>query len=238
MKRSSGLAVFVVVASLIGVSSPSRGEDAVVSYKSLAPDAALDLAKAALAACRGRGYQVAVVVLDRFGQKLVLLRDRYAGLPAPDTASDKAYTALSFRMSSGDFAKAIQGGQLSAGLAKLAHIVTLTGGLVIEAGGNVLGAVGVAGAPGGDKDEDCAKAGLDAIRDKLDFCPGLAHTGLVPHRSQRKGSPELSTCAGLRCVPLRSSPARASVSYCCWRSLARLAPTTSKAFIAAATSPC
>ena len=49
------------------------------------------------------------------------------------------------------------------------NIVPLAGGLVIEAGGSVLGAVGVAGAPGGDKDEDCAKAGLDSIRDKLDF---------------------------------------------------------------------
>jgi uncharacterized protein GlcG (DUF336 family) len=54
-------------------------------------------------------------------------------------------------------------------LAGLPHIVTLAGGLVIEAGGTMLGAVGVSGAPGGDKDEACAKAGLDAIRDKLDF---------------------------------------------------------------------
>ena len=57
----------------------------------------------------------------------------------------------------------------SAGLAALPNIVALAGGLVIEAGGSVLGAVGVAGAPGGDKDEECARAGLDAIRDKLDF---------------------------------------------------------------------
>ena len=109
------------------------------------------------------------MVLDRFGQQLVLLRDRFAGLPASATANDKAYTALSFHMPSGDFAKAIQSGQLGAGLGGLPHILPLAGGLVIEAGGTVLGAVGVAGAPGGDKDEACAKAGLDSIRDKLDF---------------------------------------------------------------------
>jgi uncharacterized protein GlcG (DUF336 family) len=140
-----------------------------VTYKSIAPDTALDLAKTALSTCRANGYQVAVVVLDRFGQTLVLLRDRFAGLPAPTAANDKAYTALSFHSSSGDFANSIRSGQLNAGLAGLPHIVTLAGGLVIEAGGTMLGAVGVSGAPGGDKDEACAKAGLDAIRDKLDF---------------------------------------------------------------------
>jgi uncharacterized protein GlcG (DUF336 family) len=158
-----------VAAALLAAASPSRGDDAIVTYKSIAPDPAFDLAKTALATCRAHGYQVAVVVLDRFGQTLVLLRDRFAGLPASTTANDKAYTALSFRSNSGDFAKSIQSGQLSAGLATMPHIVTLAGGLVIESGGNLLGAVGVAGAPGGDKDEECAKAGLDAIRDKLDF---------------------------------------------------------------------
>jgi uncharacterized protein GlcG (DUF336 family) len=160
----------IVAAGLLAAATPSRADDAaIVTYKSIAPDTALDLAKAALATCRTHGFQVAVVVLDRFGQTLVLLRDRFAGLPAAGTASDKAYTALSFRSNSGDFAKLIQSGQLSAGLAALPHIVTLQGGIIIEAGGTLLGAVGVAGAPGGDKDEECAKAGLDAIRDKLEF---------------------------------------------------------------------
>jgi uncharacterized protein GlcG (DUF336 family) len=159
----------IVATTMLAAVSPGRADEAVVTYKSIAPDTALDLAKAALSTCRANGYQVAVVVLDRFGQTLVLLRDRFAGLPAPATANDKAYTALSFHSSSGDFAKSIRSGQLSAGLAALPHIVTLAGGLVIEAGGTLLGAVGVSGTPGGDKDEECAKAGLDAIRDKLDF---------------------------------------------------------------------
>ena len=153
----------------LGFGSPSRGQEAIVNYKSLDPDTAFELARTALESCRAHGYQIAVVVLDRFGQTLVLLRDRFVGLPAPEAARDKAYTALSFRSNTGDFAKAIQSGQLSPGLAALPHIVTLVGGLVIESGGNLLGAVGVSGAPGGDKDEECAKAGLGAIRDKLDF---------------------------------------------------------------------
>ena len=88
---------FVVAAAVLGAGSPSRADDAIVTYKSIAPDTALDLAKAALATCRDHGYQIAVVVLDRSGQTLVLLRDRFAGLPAAGTANDKAYTALSFR---------------------------------------------------------------------------------------------------------------------------------------------
>jgi uncharacterized protein GlcG (DUF336 family) len=160
----------LVVTTLLVAAVPCRADDAaIVTYKSIAPDTALDLAKTALSACRAHGYQVAVVVLDRFGQTLVLLRDRFAGLPAAGTANDKAYTALSFRLSSGEFAKAIQNGKLSAGLSALPHVITLQGGLIVETGGTLLGAVGVAGAPGGDKDEECAKAGLDAIRDKLDF---------------------------------------------------------------------
>jgi uncharacterized protein GlcG (DUF336 family) len=149
--------------------SSSRAEDAIITYKSLAPDAAFELAQAALQTCRTNGYQVAVVVMDRFGEPLVMLRDRFVGLPAPAIAANKAYTAISFRMPTADFAKAVQSGQFGAGLTAMPRIVTLGGGILIEAGGSVLGAVGVAGAPGGDKDEECAKAGLDAIRDKLEF---------------------------------------------------------------------
>jgi uncharacterized protein GlcG (DUF336 family) len=160
---------FSLAVALLFATRPGRADEATVTYKSLAPDAALELAQAALHACRAKGYQIAVVVMDRFGEPLVMLRDRFAGLPAPTVAASKAYTAISFHMNSGDFAKAIERGQLGAALARVPRVVTMAGGLVIEAGGSLLGAVGVAGAPGGDKDEDCARAGLEAIRDKLEF---------------------------------------------------------------------
>jgi uncharacterized protein GlcG (DUF336 family) len=166
MRSSMTTAIMVIACSL---ATPGHGEETTVNYKSLSTDAALEAAQAALNKCRGNGFQVAVAVSDRFGQVLVLLRDRFAGPPAPATATDKAYTAVSFRSDTTAFAKAIKSGQLSEGLAKLPHVLALGGGLVIESGGSLLGAIGVAGAPGGDKDEECAKAGLDAIRDKLDF---------------------------------------------------------------------
>ncbi len=151
------------------LAAPGRAEDAVVTYKSLAPDIAFELAHAALDRCRKDGFQVAVVVIDRFGAPLVMLRDRYAGLAAPATATGKAWTAVNFGRNTSDLVKAMHDGQLSPGLANLPNVVMLAGGLVIEAGGALLGGVGVAGAPGGDKDEACAKAGLESIRDRLDF---------------------------------------------------------------------
>ena|SRR3974390_3403565 len=166
MKR---IVIVAATAAIMAAATPGRAEEAIVTYKSLAPDTAFDLARAALDQCRKDGYQVAVVVIDRFGAPLVMLRDRYAGLAAPATATGKAWTAVNFSRNTSDLVKAIHDGQLSAGLANLPNVVMLSGGLVIEAGGALLGGVGVAGAPGGEKDEVCAKAGLDKVRDKLDF---------------------------------------------------------------------
>jgi uncharacterized protein GlcG (DUF336 family) len=160
---------FAAALTAFAVSSARADDAALVTYKSLTPEIALEAAQAAMKTCRDNGYQIAVVVVDRFGQPQVLLRDRFAGLPAPDTATRKAYTALSFRASTADLAKSVRDGQMDAGLARLPHVAMLAGGLVIETGGTLLGGIGVSGAPGGDKDEACAKAGLDAIRDKIDF---------------------------------------------------------------------
>ncbi len=153
----------------LGAPAAIAGDDALVVYKSLSPEVALEAAQAALKQCRADGFQVAVAVVDRFGQAQVMLRDRFAGLPAAETATSKAYTALSFHKDTSDLAKSIRSGQMDAGLAQLPHIAMLAGGLVIEAGGALLGGIGVSGAPGGDKDEACARAGLEAIRDRIDF---------------------------------------------------------------------
>jgi len=163
----------VCVAALLALTSaaiPSaRAEDATVTYKSLAPDIAFEIAHAALNRCRKDGFQVAVVVIDRFGQPLVMLRDRFAGLAAPATATSKAWTAVNFGRDTAELMKMMRDGQLSPGLANLPNVVMLVGGLIVQSGGSMLGGIGVAGAPGGDKDEACAKAGLKAVQDKLDF---------------------------------------------------------------------
>src|ERR1700753_231487 len=166
MRHRAGIAAVMLT---LGAWPAIAGDDATVTYKSLAPEVALEAAQRSLKQCRTDGFQVAVAVVDRFGQPQVMLRDRYAGLPAVDTATRKAYTALGFHAATSDLAKSIQSGTMASNLALLPHVAMLAGGLVIEAGGTVLGGIGVAGAPGGDKDEACAKAGLDAIRDRIDF---------------------------------------------------------------------
>jgi uncharacterized protein GlcG (DUF336 family) len=165
--RTAAMIGAVVLA--LGAAPAAAGDDAFVVFKSLTPEVALEAAQATLKKCRDNGFQIAVAVVDRSGLPQVMLRDRFAGLHAPDTAVNKAYTAVSFRTASGDLAKSVRSGQLDPGLAHLPRIALLGGGLMIEAGGSVVGGIGVSGAPGGDKDEECARAGIDAIRDRLDF---------------------------------------------------------------------
>jgi uncharacterized protein GlcG (DUF336 family) len=155
------------ISSLLAASASA--EEALVTYKSLTPELALDLARATLADCRKRGFQVTVAVVDRFGVTQVLLRDRFAGPHTVSTATGKAWTAVSFRTSTAELNAISQPGTMQAGIRNLPGAVIIGGGLTVEAGGSLLGAVGVSGAPGGDADEACAKAGIDAVRDRLDF---------------------------------------------------------------------
>ena len=160
------LAVTAISCLLTG---PAAAQEALVTYKSLSPELAQDLAKATLADCRKRGFQVSVAVVDRFGVTQVLLRDRFAGPHTVSTASGKAWTAASFRTSTTELNAISQPGMMQAGIRNLPGAVVIGGGLVVEAGGSLVGAIGVSGAPGGDADEACAKAGIEAIQSKLDF---------------------------------------------------------------------
>jgi len=139
------------------------------TMKLLTPESALKAAQAALAKCRKDGFQTAVAVVDRSGVVQVVLRDRYAGAHTPDTAVGKAWTSASFKQSTLGFAVETQPGKPMSGIRQLPRVVAAGGGLPIEAGGNLLGAIGVSGAPGGDADEACAAAGIKAIADEIEF---------------------------------------------------------------------
>jgi len=112
---------------------------------------------------------VAVAVVDRGGVTQVMLRDRFAGAHTPRTAAGKAWTAVSFHTSTTELVRISQPGQPQSGLRNLPRAVLLGGGLLIEAQGSILGAIGVSGAPRGAADDACAQAGIDAIRDKIEF---------------------------------------------------------------------
>jgi len=155
---------------LAGLSLPAMAgeEQDFVITRTLSPELALDLAKAALKSCRASGYQVAIAVLDRGGAVQVMLKDRYAGPHTPKTARDKAWTALSFRTNTSDLATNTQAGQEQSGMRFVAGALALGGGIMIRSKGELMGAIGVSGAPGGKLDDACALAGIAAVEDRLE----------------------------------------------------------------------
>ena len=146
-----------------------RAQDATLAVKIMTPETALRAAQAALKTCRDGGFQVAVAVVDRSGVTQVVLRDRFAGPHTVEMAVDKAWTAVSFRVSTTELAKATEPGSAQSGIRHRPRVAAVAGGLMIEGGGALVGGIGVSGAPGGDRDEACAAAGINAIRDSLEF---------------------------------------------------------------------
>ncbi len=163
----------IAVVFATGLSAASLGAlaapEATYAVKLLTPEAALTAAQAAMAHCRKAGHQVTVAIVDRSGLVQVLLRDRFAGAHTIDIAPQKAWTAASFRMSSAALAAETQAGKPMSGIRATPRVMAIGGGQVIEAGGAVLGGIGVSGAPGGEADDACALAGIKAIADAIEF---------------------------------------------------------------------
>lgn len=136
---------------------------------SLTTHAAQSAAQAALARCQKEGFTVAVAVVDRGGHALVVLRDNLAGAHTVQTAINKAATAVSFRMETAELAASTQPGKEGSGIRSLPNIVAIGGGLPIQAKGAQVGGIGVSGAPGGDADAMCARAGIAEIHDALEL---------------------------------------------------------------------
>ena len=147
----------------------AQAQEATHAVKMMTPETALKAAQAALKKCRDDGFQIAVAVVDRSGITQVVLRDRFAGPHTLRMAVDKAWTAVSFRTHTADLMKATQPGSSQAGIRNRPRVAAVAGGMMIEGGGALLGGIGVSGAPGGDRDDVCAKAGIAAIQDSVDF---------------------------------------------------------------------
>jgi uncharacterized protein GlcG (DUF336 family) len=166
MIRSSALGAAALLAALTSSSAwadPLPAE----THKVLPAALAVEAAQAAIAHCKAQGYSVTVTVADRTGAPILVLVGDGARALTREVTRRKAYTAALWEMSSGEFSKRfptptgfnpiVYDPQLAAG----------QGGLPIKAGKETIGAIAAAGAPGGDKDEACAQAGLDKIKDRL-----------------------------------------------------------------------
>ncbi|MGD8560805.1 MAG: heme-binding protein [Gammaproteobacteria bacterium] len=164
--RKNLIAGFITL-SLLFI-SPAWAEDqpTVVDIKRMSLDVALRIAKATIDQCRKEGVQVAVTVVDRGGHPQVVLRDVLAQDLTLRISKMKAYTAMSFNMATSEMEDRFT---QPFSIGKVEGLVMSAGGVPIQASGNIIGGVGVSGAPSGEIDEKCAKAGVDAVQVDLEM---------------------------------------------------------------------
>jgi uncharacterized protein GlcG (DUF336 family) len=153
-----------VIGFACALASPAGAQ--LLTQKSLSAAMALTIAQTALETCTKQGYHVSVHVLGRDGEVIVAVRGDDAPPHTMENSQKKAYTARTFRIPSGEFAQRVKDNPTT-GAVHLSGIVAAQGALPIRVGDEVIGAVGVSGAPGGEKDEACAKTGIDKVADQL-----------------------------------------------------------------------
>lgn len=139
----------------------------VVRVRQMGAELAHDIVAAAVDACRAKGYQVTAVVVDRNGIVQAVLRDVYASRFTLQIAEQKANATILSGLPSADFLH--NRADIRMEMNQVDGILMLVGGVPIEAAGSILGAVGVSGAPGGEQDALCARAAVDAVRERLQF---------------------------------------------------------------------
>lgn len=156
-----------ITAAAMGLALPGPVlAQAVLQSRMLTAEAANAMVMGALAQCRKDGYKVSAAVVDRGGNLLAFIRDPASGPHTAESSRRKAFTAATFGMTSAAFAT-LTANPGAAGLKDLTGVFALAGGVPIKIGNDVLGGIGVGGAPGGEKDEACANAGLQQVADQL-----------------------------------------------------------------------
>jgi uncharacterized protein GlcG (DUF336 family) len=138
-----------------------------IEVNQMSMELAGDIARAALLACREQGWQVTAVVVDRTGVPQAMLRDVHASRFTLQIAEEKANAVILSGVPSSTFRANRE--DIRQEMNHVDGILVLEGGVPIWAAGSLVGAVGVSGAPGGDKDEACAVKGVEAVQERLDF---------------------------------------------------------------------
>jgi uncharacterized protein GlcG (DUF336 family) len=163
--RKAAALAFALAGILLAV--PARANGLLTTHR-LSAELANQAAGEVVATCAKQGYSETAVIVDADGVRQAVLRGDRAGSHTLDSAYDKAYTAASFKNDTSalvERAKTVPG--FAALFTQLPHLLLFGGGVVIKVGDEVVGAIGAAGAPGGNLDEACARAGLDKIREQL-----------------------------------------------------------------------
>jgi uncharacterized protein GlcG (DUF336 family) len=167
MIRSSMLAAAAGLVAFTSINALAADPLPTETHKVLTAELAVEAAQAAIAACKAQGYNVTVTVADRNGTpKVVIVRDGPPGVGRESTRR-KAYTAAVQRVSTADFTKRISTPGAFNPSVYDADLATGAGGVPIKVGEDTIGGIAAAGAPGGDKDEACAVAGVTKISDRL-----------------------------------------------------------------------
>jgi uncharacterized protein GlcG (DUF336 family) len=138
----------------------------VLMEKQISMAIAQEIAAAAVDKCQKDGFKVTATVVDRNGRIKAMLRADGTNPQTIEASQRKAYTAAMFRTTTDAFAERVSK-PASAALTQLDGVIALRGGVPIKAGDDVIGAIGVGGAPGGDKDEVCSNAGIQKVIERL-----------------------------------------------------------------------
>lgn len=149
------------------IATTGAGAQGVLAEKNISLDLANQIAAGAVAACSANGYNVAATVVDRAGIVRAVQRADKAGPHTIASSQQKAFTSASARTTTTAMMETAQKNPAAANLVYLPGFLLLGGGVPIKAGDEVIGAVGVGGAPGGHLDEQCAMAGIDKVKDHL-----------------------------------------------------------------------
>ena len=145
----------------------AQAEEGLLSTKRISASLAGEAVAAAVQACAEKKYTVSAVLVDADGVQQAALRGDGTGPENLMIANDKAFTAVSFQSDTAEIVARSRNAPAPSAFAKIPHLVLAAGGVVIKLGDQVIGAIAVSGAPGGENDGLCAKAGLDKIRDRL-----------------------------------------------------------------------
>lgn len=160
------LSLITLIVAMCAMGAAATAED-ILQQKNISLALANEAATAAMQFCSAKGWKVSVAVVDRAGQLKTQLRADGAGPHTIDSSRRKAYTAASLREGTSKLLEIVQKNPGAATLPMIDGLLILGGGLPIRVGDEVIGGIGIGGAPGGHLDDQCAEAGIAKIRDRL-----------------------------------------------------------------------